>query len=209
MVDVVYRRYGPAATQIPASEGPETRRIETWLSFDDQGDLEALRIESRDANGRILSTGTLEGSELVFRDANGDAAPGTTARPNLTVDGLKESIVQAITVNRDVLSKNPNAPTSAVRGSSVLLVEKRRAFPNSIRTGADTAGLAEGVSRSGFEIPFVGDLNPTEEIRRSYVLPDEFRTLKTEVVVSADGKETIVESRDHEIFEVIPSHDVP
>ncbi len=196
MVDVVYRRYGPAAADVPSSEGPETRRIEYWISFDAQGALAALVIETRGTNGTLLTTGTLDGADLVFRDANGvETDRQANVRAGMTVDGVKASISTAITKSHEALLSHPNTPASEMMGRSVEVLEDRRPF---------RSGVPVATAGTGYEIPYVADLRPAEETRRSYVLLDEFRTIRSEVgIVSDDGTETIVESRDHEVFEVI------
>lgn len=204
MADVVYRRYGPAAAEIPSSEGPETRRIEYWISFDAQGALAAFLIETRDTNGTLLTTGTLDGDDLVFRDANSvETDRQANVRAAVTVDGVKASISTAITRSNEALSNRPAAPASEMMGRPVVVVEDRRPFRNGLPGRKET-------DSTGYEIPYVADLNPVDEIRRSYVLPDQFRTLRSEVVIVGEhGTETVVESRDHQVFEVIPSSAAP
>jgi len=194
IVDVVYRRYGPAAAQIPASEGPEQRRIEHWFTFDDQGALADVRIEIRDINGTLLTAGALDGEDLVFHDTTGsETKRQARVRGALTVEHLKRNISTAITKTHEALSNRPDAPTGDVDGRAVVILEDRRPLR-----------VPVGPQGTGFRIPQVADLNPVDEVRRAYVLPGEFRTLRSEVViVGGDDTETVVESRHHEVFEVL------
>ena len=192
MVDVNYRRHGP---DTPAAEGPQTRRVESWATFDDQGALVDYREETRDMDGTLLGTATLDSDDLVRYDPSGlETRRIPNFRLGLTVDSLKASIVEAITNTAAALAAQLDAPTTTLGATSVLVLEERRQALRAPNRG------------EGYSIPYIADLNAVEELRLDYVLPDASHALKSEVViVSEDGTETVVESRDHTVFEVIPS----
>ena len=196
-VEVVHRRYGPAASQVPPEEGPETIRSEGWMTFDDDGALVAVTAENRSTDGTLVSTATLEGDDLVFRNADGTERHRSVGfKQHTTVDTLIATIAEAtMNIYAKVMSQ-PDAPSADVGGRAAIALEQRRPRGSN--------GLPpEAV---GYQLPHVADLNPIEEVRREYVLPDEYRGVRSEVViVSGDGTETVVESREWEVFEVILS----
>ena len=67
-VTIVYRRHGP---DTPAAEGPQTKRTESWVTFDDQGALADYREETRHMDGTLLGTATLDSDDLVLYDPAG------------------------------------------------------------------------------------------------------------------------------------------
>jgi len=189
-VDVVYRRHGH---DTPPSEGPQTQRSESWATFDGQGLLADWRQETRAVEGTLLGTAGLEGNDLVSYDAAGvERDRIDDFRLGLTVDSLKARIAEATTSSAAALAAQPDAPKTTLAGTSVLVLQDRRQFSRPTAIG------------EGYSIPHVADLNPVEEIRRQYVLPGEFRSMKSEVVIiGEDGTETVVESTEHQVLEVI------
>lgn len=190
MVDVNYRRHGP---DTPAAEGPQTRRVESWATFDDQGALVDYRQETRHMDGTLLGTSRLDRDDLVSYDA---AGLETTRIPNLrlrlTVDDVKARLAEVITKTAVAIAAQPDAPTTTLGGTSVLVLEERRQFSRAPDRG------------EGYSIPHLADLNALEELRLDYVLPDASHALKSEVViVGADGTETVVEGREHQVLEVV------
>lgn len=196
MVEVVYRRYGDEAADVPSEEGPETQRSESWTTFDDQGMLTAVRAENRTTDGALISSAALEADALVFRGADGiERHRAVGFRQGTTVDVLKARIADATMSTHKGITNQPGAPLVDLGGRAVLVLEERRPFT---RTGPPAEA-------PGFQLPYLADLNPVEEIRRQYILPDEYRSVRSEVViVSEDGTETVVESREYAVFEVLP-----
>lgn len=196
-VTVGYRRYGPAAPEILPENGPEWTRNEVWLVFDDAGAVASYRGEARTIDGGDLyGTTALDGDDLVSRDENGVEVfrlPGF--KGSLTVEALRASIEAAtLGAAQEVADQNP--PVQNVEGVDVQVLETRRAL--------DRTRLNQQAGVTGYSIPYIADLHPVEEVRRSYILPGEYREIKTEVViVSEDGTETVVESHDRSVFEVI------
>ena len=195
-VEVVYRRYGAEAADVPQTEGPETQHSEAWITFDDQGVVVAVTAENRSTDGTLISTAALEGDDLVLRYADGTERHRVAGfRQNTTVETLKARIADATTSIHTKVINQPNAPSANVGERAAIVLEDRRPFTR-------TARPAEA---AGFQLPYVWDLNPVEEVRRECVLPDEYRGVRSEVViVSEDGTETVVESREYIVFEVIP-----
>ena len=190
-VEVVYRRHGP---ETPPEAGPETLRTEAWVEFDETGALASYRSETRNAaDDTIFQTAALDGDDLVIYNADGTERKRIADfRLGLTVSSLKGRIAEAITKMADALAAQPDAPTTTLDGTSVRLLEERRPFSRPPIVG------------EGYSIPHVADLNAVEELRREYILPDASHELKTEVViVGEDGTETVVESREHRVFEVV------
>lgn len=194
MVETIYRRYGAEAADVPGSEGPETQRSEAWITFDERGALLECRAETRSVDGAVVSTATLEGDDLVLRTADGTErhrAPGF--RQNTTVDTMKTTIATATERSYERASNEPFT-AGQVGGQVSLVFEVRRPIA---RSGAPAEA-------EGFQLPYVADLSAVEEVRRQYILPGEYRSVRSEIaVVGRDGAETVVESREYLVFEVV------
>jgi len=95
-VEVVYRRYGAEATDVPPTEGPETQLSEGWMTFDSQGIVVAVRAETRGLDGTLISTALLEGDDLVLRYADGTERHRNVGfRQYTTVADLKTRLADA------------------------------------------------------------------------------------------------------------------
>jgi hypothetical protein len=194
MIEEVYRRYGAKAAEVPSREGPETQRTEAWLTFDERGNLLSARAETRGVDGALLSTVALEGADLVLRYAGGEERHRRVDfKQATTVEALKDTIAAAsmVAYGKTADQREPLVDYGAQR---VHVVEQR-----SPHQGRD---LPKGVV--GYHLPYVSDLDAVDEIRREYVLPDSYRMIRSErVVVAADGTETVVESREYRVLEVL------
>lgn len=203
-VTIVYRRYGPPDSGIPRDKlPPEWTRNEAWMTFDATGAMSSYRGEVKDADTGILyATTTLEGDDLVSRNLDGTERADERVvgfRQSITVASLKASIGEAYdNTIKQVAAAKPR--TETLGPEPVWVLEDAREF---FRRPQPT--VQSGVVR-GYSLPYVVDLEPVQEIRRSYILPAEYRGVKSEVViVSEDGTETVVESHERVVFEVIPA----
>ena len=199
-IKVVYRRYGGAANQVPAEEGPQTVRSEGWLTFDDQGAVHTVRAENRANDGTVVSTAVLEGNDLVFRNADGtERGRLSNFAEYMNVGVLRERIAGAAVATYSRIGQE-TAPSVDLDERTVLVLEARSPDRNVDRPS----------NVVGFELPYTADLDGVEKIQRQYVLPDEYRGVRSEVVILDDrGVETVIESQVWEVFEVIPSGSAP
>lgn len=201
MLNVRYRRYGPAeeiyARYFPES-GPETLTNETWLEFDEDGKLVDVHTESRREDGSVYRRTKFEDGEMIEEDGDGVEVERRPLGFSLggSVEELRQTYRDAIEQGIARLDEYPDAPSVTLHDIEVLVLETRREFTRTLSPA----------SASSFSAPYLYDLQPVEEIRRSYVLPDGRWGLRSEIVViGADGTETVVESTDHLVFEVIDS----
>lgn len=197
-VDVVYRRQGPVQAQVEDQHGylPETVRSESWLTFDDHGALASFRGEIRRLDGTLVATSGVDEGDLVTWNAVGEETariPGFSSRQ--TLERLIKKVATA-TLNTAGRLAESKASTVQLDGVELQVVESSRVIQ----------APEDSMQYEGYALPFTKDLAPVAEVRRVYVLPAEFRTTRSEVaVIGEDGTETIVESHEHQVFEVLDS----
>lgn len=192
-VQTRYRRYGDEAADVPVSEGPETKRVEGWMTFDDQGVVADYLTEARTLDGTLIGRASREGENLVQLSADGLEQGVSHLNENATAGRLRDRLA-GLAMDNFARSSAESYTTDELDGRTVLVFEERR----------PVSGSGPPADAPGFHLPYIADLNPVEEIRRTYVLADEYRQVRSEVViVSADGMETVVESREYEVFEVL------
>ena len=197
-VDVKYRRYGPAAeiyAQHFPDNGPETLRHETWMEFDEDGNLVSIRGESRLDDGTIYSRTRTDGTDVIVEDANGAEQSRRKIMINeISVEGAKKAYARAVGETAAALSEHPDAPTVVLRNTQVRVIEERREFTRTLQPA----------SPNSYSAPYLYDLQPVEEIRRSFVALDGSVGYRSEIaVVGQDGTETVVESTDHLVMEIL------
>lgn len=197
-VDVRYRRYGPAAeiyAQHFPDYGPETLRRETWMEFDEDGNPVSIRGESRLEDGTIHTVTRTDGTDVVVEDRNGVEQSRYSIMMNeLTVETYRDSYARAIDETVAALDEHPDAPTVTLRNTQMRVIEERREFTRTLHPA----------SASSYSAPYLYDLKPVEEIRRSYVVLDGSAGYRSEIaVVGDDGTETVIEYTDRLVVEIL------
>ncbi len=193
-----YRRYGPAA-EIYAEHfpenGPETLVREAWWEFDQTGSLVYLRSESRLEDGTLYKVSRMDGSDIVYEDAQGvelDRLDGPL--DGMTVATFKEAQLRAFDQALAELEEHPNAPWVTIRGMELQVIEQRSPYES--RNGP--------ASPNSFSAPYLYDLQPVEKISRDYYSADAARGFLSEVwFADADGLETRVEYTDYIVHEIL------
>lgn len=198
-VERLYRRYG-TGDAAPPKDGaylPEWTETEMWATFDSEGGLAAFRSETRGLDGTLYARSELIDRDLIYQDAD-----GTETRRfegfggSVTATSLQATYTEAVDAAAEAIAE-PGVRSEMLGGAAVWVVEDRR--PKESRPETN-----DSVTVTGYRIPHIADLDPVEEIRRQYILQAENRGVKSEVViVSGDGTETVVESRERILLEVI------
>ena len=194
-VAIVYRRKGGPPAPVEADESPECSTTEEWMEFDDAGSLASYDGERRDIDGPLSQTWKLEGDDLIFRYPDGAEIGRTVGfKSRHTVQSEKDGKSRVMALASDALADHPNAPI-ALGSEQVLVLEERRFLPP--RQPYDP-------SATGYTNPFIADLVPRERVLRSYILPSVPFMVKSEVlIIGEDGEETVAESMEFRVFEVI------
>jgi hypothetical protein len=203
-VTVIYRRYGPEDSGVPRRTlPPEKAKNETWISFDATGAMASYLGEVRDMDGTLYASARLEGDDLVSRNPDGTERLSEHVRgfrQSMTVDSAKASLRAAYMATFGAVAGKGDAGTTEINSTPVLVVETSH-----LSASTPQPVLSTSAQQTGYKIPYVADLDLTEIIQRSYVLPNEYRSARSEtVVMSEDGTETVVESRDYTVLEAIP-----
>ena len=196
MLEIHYQRHGPAEDILKLSESyqPETVRNESRITFDEDGKLKDLRAESRTEDGELLASTRLENGSLVSEPDPLEGGFDTNVS-GLTPESLKARLRDALAQTKSAIEAHPDAPKVTIRGMTTLQIEQSRR-PWTFAQGEITPG--------NYVSTYVHDLHPIEQVRRQYVLPDGSYSLRSEwVAIDADGRETIIESWDHLVFEVL------
>lgn len=199
-----FRRHGPAAAEIQLSEHylPETSLMEVWITFDAEGNLDSYIGETRGLDGTVYARTRLDGSDLVHEDAAGNE---TMRIPDLrslfTVDTFRTALSQGFAEGITSLESRPHA-SDTLDGRPVEVLEDRRDLnPDG---AAQSFGVGDSGWSRGYSIPFTEDLRPVQEIRRYFMLADEKRQVKSAIaVVDVAGVETVIETTDELVFEVL------
>lgn len=196
MIGVHYQRHGPAEEVLKMSESyqPETLRTESWTTFDKNGKLSDLRSESKTKDGKVFASSRLEDGQVIS-DTKGVEDDHRTDLSDLTLETVRARLQEAAESTKSAIAAHPNAPTVTIRGMRTLEIEQSRR-PWAFQQGE--------ISPGNYVSTYVYDLHPAEDVRREYVLPDGSYSLRSEwVAIDADGTETIIESWDHLVFEVL------
>lgn len=197
-VTLLYKRHGGAGERASQSEinRPEWTRSENWMTFDDSGAVSSNSGSMKGLDGTVYQTWELEGGDLLLRDRFGETvyrSPGFAS--SHTAESTRSGFEQAIDLASAEIAAHPDASVTTLGSQDVLVVEER-----------DDASELPRAANEGYALPYVQDLNPIEQIRRSYYLAEINFLIKTElVVVGRGGEETVVDRIEYEIFEVLPS----
>jgi len=196
-IDEKYRRYGPAANiyaeHFPEN-GPETQITETWMVFDEDGNLSSFVGETRSEDGELLTSAEMNGVDVVYRDADGvetDRLAGMFE--NATVSWYRERLLSAFDQMQEEVDEHPDAPLVTLDGTEFLLIEDRS--PYSRRPNAPA-------SPTSFSAPYLYDLQPVERIRRQYFSEPFRRSRSEDWVADSNGVETLIEYSDN-VLEVV------
>ncbi len=204
-LEIEYRRHGPASDTIRAKGHPEPEALyaEMWLQFDESGKLFHLRAEKRGLDGTVYSRTASEGADMVFFGPSGEESRRLRgALDVIDVESLKTAIADGFARAAAEMDAEPDAPTQTLDGILVKVLENRREL-RSTRSVA-TEQPEGGATIEGFTIPYIVDLNPVARIERSYMSVEERREILWEIVaVDAMGKETVVESKEPLVVEVL------
>lgn len=196
-VAVQYLRHGPAAdiyARRPDYQ-PETLYSETWLEFDDAGALASMRSELRDEEGTLHAVTRSDGDDVVYADSNGiEEHRSLGVLADLSVATYRARVRDAFEQVLAALEEEPDAPVVTLRSVELRVLEERRPFTR----------VPLEASPTSYQVPYVYDLNPVEQITRQYVSPDESRGFRyEEAVVDAAGTETVIEYMDHLVVEIL------
>ena len=182
-VAVKYKRQ-----RLPQDGLPDWVREEITLTFDETGALAGYTLETRGLDGTLYRTTELEDGDIVSRTADGSEREKSLGAqladvPGITAEGYRSALMGAFAETENAVAAGD--PREDVLGTRrVLVVSDSREIS---RPWTSTA-----------------DLSPVRDIRRHYIWPDEFFEVRYEVVmVSEDGTETVVESTEYEVFEVL------
>lgn len=201
---VEYRRHGSLNDSMAgrADYRPETVYVEAWLEFDSAGRLASLRAETRGADGALYLVARSDGEDVIYEDgAAGELKRARGVLRDLTVASYKARVSE---VYADAVAAVDNAPLGARRtslnGQVVLVLESKKPFTGSVVNLQSRPGV------TGYAVPYVGDLRrPVEEVTRQFMSEAEKRGLRYErAVVDDSGKETVIESSEQLLVEVLP-----
>ncbi len=177
-----YRRYGPAADQIPASEGPETITTTLTVTFDARGNQSTLLSETRANDGTLLQTArSVDGAYEHVNVVTGET------RRLVPTDGL----ISAERFKSETLAANVKR-AGLVDGDAHWEVVARSQGTIQVRGPAVLPHIPE--SADGYTIPYVRDLAPVDSYTLVTLDAVTYSPLKHETyVVGADGRTTLVE----------------
>ena len=197
-IEEKYRRYGPAAdiyAEHFPENGSERQTTEAWWVFDEDGGLADFRSETRTEEGALHASATMEEADIVHRDADGVETwriPGTY--DTTAVDLFRERIIDGFDQLQEELDEHSDAPLVILDGTEFLLIENRSAF---------TWGSNGPAAPSSFSAPYFFGLHPVEMIHRQYVSPTLSRYRSEDWAVNSDGVETLLESSDSVLLEIL------
>lgn len=207
-VTIIFRRHGPVGPLIPIDTyRPERTRNEVWMTFDATGAVSAYYGEVWGVDDNLLyATASLDGADLVVTDSDGNEREDERIAgfvQSITLESLRASIEEAYdNTIKGLAAAEPRM--EALGSETVLVLEDSRTFARPRSPVVSSGGAGGPIAAGGYSIPYVADLDPMEEIRRLYVLSDQYRGVKSEVaIIGADGNETVIESREYVVFEVI------
>ena len=202
-VDVVYRRYGPAAGLIREMTTewylPERYAHELWLEIGSAGVVTQARGWVRDEHGVLLQDISTVGAEVVTKDV---ASGAETRLPlSLSVEDIKANLQGA----RRSLDEAVLRGDAAITERSPRLVLEQQLPPP---TPAPTA--APGSLSRGYSIPYLEDISTSGWISRTEVDPNTFAVSRSSiVVVDTAGQEHVVEEWQTMVFEIVDGGQVP
>ena len=194
---VHFQRHGPADEVLKLSESyqPETVYGETWITFDEDGNVDSVRGETRDEDSQLYGSSRSEGNGIVYENARGEETRISGQLEGMTIETMKAAYVKAQSESLALFSQHPDAPVVKIGAVETRAIETQR---------RPITRPVQDVAPGNYVSVYMYDLQPVEEIRRSYISPDGVGLRSEVVVVDADGRETVVE-RTETTYEVIVS----
>ena len=191
-----FQRHGPAEEVLKLSESyqPETVYNETWITFDENGNATAVLAETKGEDRTLYGSTRTDGSDIVYEDAHGKETRRISGQlEGMTVENVRAAYVEAQSESLALLAQHPDAPVVKIESVETRAIETQR---------RPVTGLAQDVTPGNYVSVYEFDLQPVEEIRRSYISPEGVGLRSEVVVVDANGTETVVE-RMETTYEVI------
>lgn len=163
--------------------------------FGEDGGLAKFRSETRTEEGALHASATIEEADIVLRDADGVETLRYPADISTTAaSSFREHLVGVYGQMQQELDEHPDAQLVTLDGIEFRLIEKRSEFSRSVMGPA---------SAHSFSAPYLYDLQPVDSIHRQYLSLDLTRYRTEDWVVGADGTETLVESSDNVLLEIL------
>ena len=198
LTTVHFQRHGPADDVLKLSDSyqPETVYNETWIAFDENGNAASVRAETRGEDGKLYGSSRSDGNDIVYEDARGEEHRISGELDGMTVETVRAAMVNRVNEASAVFAQHPDAPVVKIGAVETRAIETQR---------RPMTRPMQDVAPGNYVSVYMYDLQPVEEVRRSYISAEGLELRSEVAVVDATGTETVVE-RSESSRDVLADH---